>query len=108
MAILPIDLQTMYASLDKVSKLTAQKEQAEKLTVAMQQEELTHKLQEQAKTVEKSNLNDDGPVHIKDKQDSSDTHYESQKKQESEEQQQEQEYEHIKDPSLGQRIDISG
>ena len=109
MAILPIDLQTMYASLDKVSKLTGQKQQAEQLQSVIQQEEMTKKLQEQAKAVEKSSMDDQGPVHVKDRQHGGDSHQESDKRQEQEiESPQQQLFEQIKDPSLGQRIDISG
>ena len=108
MAILPIDLQTMYAALDKVSKLTAQKQQAEQLQSAIQQDELTKKIQEQAKAVEKSTMDDQGPIHVKDRQGDGNSQKEEERRQKQEVESQEQAYEQIKDPVLGQRIDISG
>ncbi len=111
MALLPIDLQTMYASLDKVSKLTGQKQQVEQLQTAIIQEELTKKVQEKAKTVEKSTMDDQGPMHVKDRQhggNGSSASEKDQKFQKQETTENQQIFEQIKDPSLGQKIDISG
>ena len=108
MAILPIDLQTMYASLDKVSKLTSQKQQVDQLQSAMHQEEMTKKLQDQAKAVEKSKMDDSAGIHIKEKNEHSGSQQNSQEHKEKEESPKKQVFESIKDPSLGQRIDISG
>ncbi len=108
MAIQPIDLQTMYSSLEKVSKMT-QHQQGMQLQGAIQQEEISKREQEKVKTVEETEMDDEGPLNIKDRsspeKDSSNEH--------SEKQNQEEETgldtkQVITDPNLGQHIDISG
>ena len=108
MALLPIDLQTLYASLDKVSKLTGQKQQAEQLKTAIMQDELTKKIQEKAKAVEKSNMDEQGPMHVRDRKHGGDSSSDSEKRQKQETEEGMKNYEKIKDPCLGQKIDISG
>ncbi len=108
MAIQPIDLQTMYSSLEKVSKMTAQKQQGIQLQSAIQQEELTKRVQEKASTVEKADMDDDGLSHVKDRKNSDAEAQTSDEREEKNEEVVEEKFEVIKDPNLGQHIDISG
>ncbi len=110
MAIQPIDLQTMYTSLEKVSKMTAAKQQGMQLQSAIQQDELTKRIQEKASTVEKTEMDEDeGLTHVKDRQKNSeaDSHT-SDEREEKKEEQPEEHIEVITDPFLGRHIDISG
>ncbi len=108
MAIQPIDLQTMYSSLEKVSKLTAQKEQGIQLQGAIQQEELTKRIQEKTTTVEKADMDDDGLAHVKDQNNGESHGGSSGHREENKEEAPEETYQVITDPWLGQHIDISG
>ncbi len=108
MAIQPIDLQTMYSSLEKVSKLTAQKEQGAQLQGAIQQEELTKRIQEKATTVEKTDMDDDGLSHVKDQKKGDNHNSSSGDREEKKDDMPEEAFQVITDPWLGQHIDISG
>ncbi len=109
MAIQPIDLQTMYSSLEKVSKLTASKQQEMQLQSSIQQEENAKKIQAKATTVEKPDMDDEGPTHIKDQNKGSDENTShAEKEQQKEEEEIKEPMQVITDPSLGQHIDISG
>ncbi len=110
MAIQPIDLQTMYTSLEKVSKLTAAKQQAVQLQSAIQQEDLAKKIQEKAIAVEKTEMdNDEGLSHIKDKQEHTDSESQSSSDhKEKKDEPVEEPMQVITDPLIGQHIDVSG
>ncbi len=110
MAIQPIDLQTMYTSLEKVSKLT-QSQQGMQLQGAIQQEENSKRLQEQAKAVEKTTADDEGPLQIKDRNSSDAETQDSETERKSQEELGEKLLDSkqiITDPNLGQHIDITG
>lgn len=111
MAIQPIDLQTLYTQLEKVSKMTAHQQQGLQLQKAIQQEEQAKRLQEKQKTVEKVSMDEDGfPVvsdHNKAITPNEDEDGDHQREPEKDEAIPEK-LEIIKDPKLGQHIDISG
>ncbi len=108
MAIQPIDLQTMYSSLEKVSKMTGQKQQGIQLQSAIQQDELTKRIHEQSTTVEKAEMDDDGIAHVKDRKSNDNENQSFEEREEHKEELNEEKIEIITDPSLGQHIDISG
>ncbi len=108
MAIQPIDLQTIYTSLEKVSKITAQKQQAMQLQGAIQQEELTKRLQEKSTTVEKTDMDDEGPMNVKDRKNGESESDTAREREEKKDDPKEDVFQVITDPHLGQHIDISG
>ncbi len=108
MAIQPIDLQTMYASLEKVSKMTSQKQQSVQLQSAIQQEELTKQIQEKAAAVEEAKMDEDELSHVKERKHHNSEGQDAEPHEEKQEEQNEEKLQIITDPSLGQHIDISG
>lgn len=118
MAIQPIDLQTMYASLEKLSKDSTFQKQGMQLHKSMSEDVRTKKNGEQRQTVKKTEdpENNQSVKERKEHQNSQNTPLDTQKKEEKKEnpikeqseEESEKEYEQITDPSLGRRIDISG
>ena len=58
MAIQPIDLQTVYAQMDKLVQTVSHMQNGEKLTQAMQQERIVRENAEKAASVQKTQPND--------------------------------------------------
>ncbi|WP_455160015.1 hypothetical protein [Treponema lecithinolyticum] len=109
MAIQPIDLQTLYSQLETVSKTVAFQQQGVQLQNSIQQEEQSKRLQQRQQAVEAASANEEGPLAVKDRKGSSPQEQGSGgKKSESEEKNDKTVFEVIKDPRLGQHVDISG
>ena len=113
MGIQPIDLQTLYSQLGNVSKTVAFQQQGIPLQNAIQQEEQTKRLQQKREAVEAAAGYDEGPAGVKnDKESAPDTQEQKDKKKrgenEAEDEDKSKVFEVIKDPRLGQHIDISG
>ena len=111
MAIQPIDLQTFYSQLGNVSKTVAFQQQGIPLQNAIQQEEQTKRLQQKREAVEAASGYDEGPAGVKDdKESAADAQEQKDKKKRGENEAEEEGkiFEVIKDPRLGQHIDISG
>ncbi|MGI5172184.1 hypothetical protein H0R92_01095 [Treponema sp. OMZ 840] len=110
MAIQPIDLQTLYSQLANVSKNVAFQQQGAQLQNAIQQEEHSKRLKEQHEAVEAAVNHDEGPGAVKNKSGGASPEKEKKDKQKSgsDAQTDDKIMEVIKDPRLGQHIDISG
>lgn len=111
MGIQPIDLQTLYSQLGNVSKTVAFQQQGIPLQNAIQQEEQTKRLQQKREAVEAAAGYDEGPAGVKnDKESPPDTQEQKDKKKRGENETEDdgKVFEVIKDPRLGQHIDISG
>ena len=107
MAIQPIDLQTLYSQLETVSKTVAFQQQGMQLQNSIQQEEQSKRLQQKQQAVEAASANEEGPLAVKDRKGSSPQEQGSGDKK-SEEKNDKTVFEVIKDPRLGQHVDISG
>lgn len=107
MAILPIDLQTLYGSLDKVSKTAVQQQQGAHLQAVLNDEKEAHRQNEKKTAVVETEKAEEGPNINKDAHShSGEMNHGNKKKDKSEELLIEKEI--IKDPLLGKKIDISG
>lgn len=108
MAIQPIDLQTLYTQMDKVSKSVVQQQQGVQLQNAIEQEQQIKKNLLKKDAVE--NLDKQNEMKgVKDRNESAKNFSNSDnKKEKNQEEKEEKQYEIIKDPGLGKNIDISG
>ena len=107
MAIQPIDLQTLYTQMDKVSKNVVQQQQQVQLHGSMEIADLVKKDLQKNSTVEKTEKQDE-MASVKDKKNSNEANENHSKKKKENESQENVIIEVIKDPALGQIIDISG
>ena len=107
MAIQPIDLQTLYSQMDKVSKNVVQQQQHVQLHNSMELDGLVKKDIQKNEKIEKTSEKE-GMAEIKDGQSSKNSGQNPSNKNEKEEVPSEVVLEIIKDPSLGKTIDISG
>ncbi len=107
MAIQPIDLQTLYTQMDKVSKNVVQQQQHAQLHGSMELEGLVKKDIQKNSTVEQTEK-EDAMSSVKDRQGSKENNEKHSKKQDAPETQDDVVLQIIKDPSLGKTIDISG
>ena len=109
MAIQPIDLSTMYSQMDKVAKYNASQNQnaqlANSVSIGKSVQTNLEKAQQVKQTakneLEAMNVNADG------KQSEQNTSSKKQKQKKEEEAQPEKKQQEIKDPLLGQHIDIT-
>ena len=106
MAIAPIDLQTLYTQMDKVSKTVIQQQQGVALQNSMI---LDAKLQKEIenKDVINETKKDEQMNQIKDRNGSEGNKKNDSKKQNQKEDEKEQSYV-IRDPALGNNLDIFG
>ena len=106
MAIAPIDLQTLYTQMDKVSKTVIQQQQGAALQNSMI---LDAKLQKEIenKDVINETKKDEQMNQIKDRNGSAGNKKNDSKKQNQKENEKEQSYV-IRDPALGNNLDIFG
>ena len=106
MAIAPIDLQTLYTQMDKVSKTVIQQQQGVALQNSMI---LDAKLQKEIenKDVINETKKDEQMNQIKDRNGSAGNKKNDSKKQNQKEDEKEQSYV-IRDPALGNNLDIFG
>ncbi|MGP1587803.1 MAG: hypothetical protein ACTTHG_05605 [Treponemataceae bacterium] len=108
MAIQPIDLQTLYSQIEKVSKTVVQQQQGSVLQSAMMMDAKSMKDLEKSKTVEETKKNDK-MNGIKDQKDFQNKKNSEQKNKDSNSDFSEEETPAvIIDPALGKKIDISG
>jgi len=107
MGIQPIDLQTMFAQLDKISNSQVQQTQAAQIQSALKQEEIARKQTAAKAAVEEPSKLNDGLGSIKDQNRHNNNQQEKKRDQEEAESREEKSYIY-KDPNLGQHIDVSG
>ena len=107
MGIQPIDLQTMFAQLDKISNSQVQQTQAAQIQAALKQEDIARKQTAAKAAVEEPSKLNDGLGSIKDQNRHNGGQQGKKKEQKNAETKEETSYIY-KDPSLGQHIDVSG
>ena len=107
MAILPIDLQTLYSQMDKVSKTVDQQQQHSQLHGSMELAGLVKKDAEKKESIEKTQ-EQEGMTEIKDDRSSKNQEQNQSQKKQNQEQTPEVVLEVIKDPSLGRNFDVLG
>lgn len=112
MGIQPIDLQTLYTQLDKVSKNVAFQQQGVQLQNAIEQEKNAQRKNEKEKAVKETSFDDKENLKVKDQEQQKQSNEFEQKKSKSEADEKSEsqlpEYEVIKDPSLGKHFDVTG
>lgn len=109
MAIQPIDLQTLYAQLTKVSKTASYQQQGVQLQNAIQQEEEMKRTQTRKSNVQETKMDDEGLMQLKNNPQGESLSQNTDKKESDvEEDVKTKEFEVIRDPELGKHIDISG
>lgn len=111
MAISPIDLQTVYTQLEKVSKTQVQATQASQLQNVMNQESVEKKNNQKKAAVEQTvKYSDENIGKLKDRNSSGQQEQNEKKKKQN--QSEKPVYDSSKivlsDPALGQHIDVSG
>jgi len=109
MAITPIDLQTMFSQVDKVGKTQAAQKEGQALHQAMQGVNVQRKMEEQIKQVNEAQNSGDGAEKVKDRNHDQDKQNPGRKndKNNSSQEEEEQPLSVLRDPSLGNKIDIS-
>jgi hypothetical protein len=110
MAIQPIDLQTLFSQLEKISQQQTHLQQGVQLKNAMQQDELQKKDALRKEGIEEANKLETGPATIKDREGSSGNRpgARSGSSGETEDIPEPKKNDIFTDPSLGNHIDISG
>ena len=107
MGIQPIDLQTMFAQLDKISNSQVQQTQAAQVQAALKQEDIAKKQTAAKAAVEEPSKINDGLGSIRDQNRHQSQQQGRRKEQEEDKPEEEKSYVY-KDPTLGQHIDVSG
>jgi hypothetical protein len=111
MAIQPIDLQTLYTQLDKISKTEVHQQQGMQLARELQRDTLQKQEMLRNETVKELRTDTGNVKSVDDEggQNAPDSRRKKQKKEhETEEPQTEGRYYFIYDPQLGRNIDVSG
>lgn len=112
MGINPIDLQTMFTQLDKVSKTQVQLTQTAQLQNVLNQEEVSRKNNAKKAIVEETAaLPDEKFGTIKDQKDSKKSNQQNgkrDKEQKTDDEELDDEKDIFSDPRLGQHIDVTG
>ena len=106
MAILPIDLQTLFTQVDKVGKTQIAQKEGLDLQQAIQGTQIQRKTEEQVQSVNEAQDTGEGVESVNDRGEQA--AQEGKKRQQNDEQPDEdKENPVIRDPSLGRNIDIS-
>jgi len=112
MALAPIDLQTLFSQMDKVGKTQAAQKEAAAIQQSVQGTELQRKTEEQIRQINETQDTGEGPDKVKD-QAGKDAGKKSEGKRKESEDEDEDTTESkppfivLRDPSLGNKIDIS-
>jgi len=110
MAIAPIDLQAIFSQVDKVGKTQAQQREGQALHQAMQGVDIQKKTEERINQVNEAQNAGDGAEKINDhsKKNSSGSKKDGNKNESAEQEEEEhKKLSVLRDPSLGNKIDIS-
>lgn len=109
MGIQPIDLQTLFTQLEKVSKMQVQATQSAQLQSVLNQEESSRKISAKKAIVEEASDVSDPLSTVKERNGSSSQQQQQKKENEtSEEEKEEKKASYFSDPELGQHIDVLG
>jgi hypothetical protein len=107
MAIQPIDLSTMYSQMDKVAKYNASQDQNAQLANSVSIGKTVQTNLEKAQQVKQAATNELEAMNVNADGKQSEQNTGSKKKKKEEEVQPEKKQQEIKDPLLGQHIDIT-
>jgi len=105
MAIAPIDLQTLFTQVDKVGKTQAAQKEGQEIHQAIQGAQIQKKTEEHIQQINEAQNTGDGAEKVGDQ-----NHRHgggSQEKNKREEQEEEKQASVLRDPSLGNTVDIS-
>jgi hypothetical protein len=105
MAITPIDLQTLFAQLDKVGKTHAPMKEG--IQQAVENIQIQKKTEEHIQEVNETQNTGEGTEKVKDREQSGAGHQNENKKNKKENREDEGAVSVLSDPSLGKNIDIS-
>lgn len=112
MGIQPIDLQTLYAQLDKIGKTQGAHQQAAQVAQDLQQAANRLQAEQRATTVQQTEAGSDHAGKIRDRDEPAEERKDSSKRHKDETTAADDsvlpEPEIIRDPALGNRIDLSG
>jgi hypothetical protein len=116
-AIQPIDLQTIYTQLDKVSKEVAFQQQGVLLKNSINQENEVQKQLNQKEAVKQAQMDEDAQIKLRDENRRQKQNTSSGEKKETQDEEEREKtnnpylnagFDVIKDPSLGNNIDVTG
>ena len=108
MAIAPIDLQTIFSQVDKVGKTQVAQKEGQALHQSIQGVEIQRKSDEQIKQVSEASDTGEGADKINDHTQRQNSGSKNEDKRKSDKEKEEQEkLSVLRDPSLGNKIDIS-
>ena len=107
MSIQPIDLQTLFSHLNQVGKEQANIRTQDALQQAHQGSELARQTEIKDHSVNETKDSEQGPGAIKDEENKNKRHPQE-KDQKQERKNENNDLEYVKDPALGNNIDISG
>jgi len=106
MAIAPIDLQTLFTQVDKVGKTQAAQKEGQEIHQAIQGVQIQKKAEEQIQQIKEAQNTGDGAEKVND-QNQKQRQGGGQEKNKREAQEEEKQASVLRDPSLGNTIDIS-
>jgi hypothetical protein len=107
MAIAPIDLQTLFTQVDKVGKTQAAQKEGQALAQSIQGVEIQRKTEEQIKQVNQAQDTGEGADKINDQNRRKNSSGSNEDKRKNDEKEDEEKKSVLRDPSLGNKIDIS-
>jgi hypothetical protein len=105
MAIAPIDLQTLFAQIDKVAKTQGAQREGLVMQQAIQGAQLQKKAEEEVNQVNEAQNMGEGVDKVKDKE--AEHRHQEGRKREKEKEEAEKKSSVLNDPRLGKKIDIS-
>ncbi|MCL2810011.1 MAG: hypothetical protein FWD24_08145 [Treponema sp.] len=107
MAITPIDLQTIFTQVDKVGRAQVAQKEGQTLSQSIQGNEIQRKTDENIRQVNEAQDLGDGTDKIRDREKKKEDSSNKEKKQKDEEEEKEKNKSVLRDPALGNKIDIS-
>jgi len=107
MAIAPIDLQTIFSQVDKVGRAQMAEKQGQALTQSIQGAELQRKTEEKINQVNETQDTGEGPDKIKDQNKRNNSDSKKEEKKQKDKKDEEHQLSVLRDPSLGNKVDIS-
>jgi len=107
MAITPIDLQTVFSQVDKVGKTQAAAKEGQALSQAIQGADIQRKTEEQIKQVNETQNTGEGTDKVNDRGQRHNSGSENEKRKQNDNEKEEEQRPVLRDPYLGNKIDIS-
>ncbi len=108
MAIQPIDLQILFAQIDKVGKIQVDQKDGAQIQQSVQSAIMQRKVDEMTRSVNETKDSGEGAERVKDGQSGAGRDRQGKQKEKDESEAEETKSEVITDPGLGRNVDISG